>query len=198
MLMKPALASRACCLNAQLRRAGLNAAMPLVLMTDDRQTDWVRAARALPRGSVAVIRARDCKARARLFAALRPIAHLRLLIADDPVLAAKADGLHLPQARMKEAPHWRAMRPGWIITTSAHSLAALLAAREVDAIFLSPVFATASHPGARALTPVRAAFIAAAARVPVYALGGISARNAALLAPAFAGIAAISSLLCET
>jgi hypothetical protein len=31
--------------------------------------------------------------------------------------------------------------------------------------------------------------------VPVYALGGITARNAGLLAPAFSGIAAISSLL---
>jgi thiamine-phosphate pyrophosphorylase len=179
------------------RAAALNAAMSLVLMTDDRDADWPAAARALPRGSVVVIRARDAKSRARLFAALRPIPQLRLLIADDPALAAKADGLHLPQARMKGAPHWRAKHPHWIITTSAHSLAALLAAREVDAIFLSPVFATASHPGAKALTPVRAAFIAAASQTPVYALGGIDSRNAALLAPSFAGIAAISSLLCE-
>ena len=52
-----------------------------------------------------------------------------------------------------------------------------------------------SHSQARPLTPVRAAFIAAQAPVPVYALGGVNARNAALLAPAFSGIAAISSLL---
>jgi len=45
------------------------------------------------------------------------------------------------------------------------------------------------------LTPVRAAFIAALSPVPVYALGGITARNAALLAPAFSGIAAIGSFL---
>jgi thiamine-phosphate pyrophosphorylase len=64
----------------------------------------------------------------------------------------------------------------------------------VDAAFLSPVFATSSHPGAASLTPVRAAFIAAAAPVPVYALGGITARNAGLLAPAFAGLAAITAL----
>jgi hypothetical protein len=32
--------------------------------------------------------------------------------------------------------------------------------------------------------------------VPVYALGGVTARNATLLAPAFAGIAAITAL-CE-
>jgi len=42
---------------------------------------------------------------------------------------------------------------------------------------------------------LRAAFIAALSPVPVYALGGITARNAALLAPAFSGIAAIGSFL---
>ncbi len=171
--------------------------MPLVLLSDDRAADWVRAARALPRFSVVVIRSRDGQSRARLLAALRAVPHLRLLVAGDPVLARQADGLHLPQTRLKEAPHWRASHPHWIITAAVHSLSALLAARAVDAVFLSPVFATASHPGATALPPVRAAFIAAASQVPVYALGGIGARNAALLAPAFAGIAAISSLLCE-
>jgi len=62
-------------------------------------------------------------------------------------------------------------------------------------IFMSPVFATASHKQTRPLTPVRAAFIAAHAPVPVYALGGVTSRNAALLAPAFSGIAAIGSLI---
>lgn len=164
-------------------------------MTDDRHAEWAAAARRLPRGSVVVIRGRDSDARAGLFEALRAVPHLRLLVADDPVLAARADGLHLPETRLCEAPHWRAMRPDWIITASAHSLAALLRARELDAVFLSPVFATASHPGASWLTPARAAFIAAASPVPVYALGGVMARNAALLAPSFDGIAAISSLL---
>ena len=170
--------------------------MPLVLFTDDRDADWARAAHALPRGSVVVIRARHQKDRFRLFEQLRAVPHLRLLVAGDPVLAARADGLHLPEARLREAPRWRARHPGWIITASAHSLGALLTAREVDVVFLSPVFATASHPRASALTPVRATFIAAAARIPVYALGGVDARNAALLAPSFSGIAAIASLLC--
>ena len=93
---------------------------------------------------------------------------------------------------MREAAHWRARHPDWIITSSAHSLRALMHVAHLDAIFLSPVFATASHRGAQPLTPVRAAFIAAQAQVPVYALGGVTARNAVLLAPAFSGIAAIS------
>jgi thiamine-phosphate pyrophosphorylase len=173
----------------------LNADMPLVLMTDDRKADWAGAATRLPRGSMVVVRSCDAKKRAALAETLHGLAPL--LIADDPALALEigAAGLHLPQARMKEAHHWRRRRPDWIITSSAHSLAALLHAHALDAVFLSPVFATTSHAETRALNPVRAAFIAAAAPVPVYALGGITARNAPLLASAFSGIAAIGSLL---
>jgi thiamine-phosphate pyrophosphorylase len=144
---------------------------------------------------VVVVRAREAKQRRALAQKLSDLA--TLLIADDPQLAAQcgAAGLHLPQARMREAAHWRARFPHWVITSSAHSLRALMGAQYLDAVFLSPVFVTASHPAARALTPVRAAFIAARAPVPVYALGGVTSLNAVLLAPAFSGIAAISSLL---
>ncbi|MDB5735188.1 MAG: hypothetical protein JWN16_1825 [Alphaproteobacteria bacterium] len=168
--------------------------MPLVLMTDDRDADWAGAARRLPHGSLVVVRARNAGTRAVLAEALVGIAPL--LIADDPVLAADIGvGLHLPEARMREALHWRCRYPHWIITSSAHSLRALMRAQALDAVFLSPVFPTGSHKGAVPLTPARAAFIAAAAPVPVYALGGVTARNAARIAPAFSGIAAISSLL---
>ena len=169
--------------------------MPLVLMTDDRKADWARAVRALPRGSMVVVRGRDAKTRRVLAEELYGLAPL--LIAGDPDLATEigAAGLHLPERRMKEVNHWRSRFPHWIITSSAHSLRALMGAHHLDAVFLSPVFATASHKGTPPLTPVRAALIAARAPVPVYALGGITARNAALLAPAFSGIAAISSLL---
>jgi thiamine-phosphate pyrophosphorylase len=170
--------------------------MPLVLFTDDSPRDWTGAARLLPRGSAIVIRARDHKARASLFERLSPLPGLRLLIADDPGLAQAADGLHLPEARAREAAHWRVRHPDWIITASAHSLRTLMNLAHVDAAFLSPVFATASHIGAPSLGAARAAFIAAASPVPVYALGGVDGRNASRLAPAFAGIAAIRAL-CE-
>ena len=182
-------------MNLARYQARLNPDMPLVLMTDERRCDWARAARALPRGSLVVVRARDTKKRLALAETLHGIAPL--LIADDPALAAGigAAGLHLPELRMREAFHWRARFAHWIITSSAHSLRALMGAHQLDAVFLSPVFATQSHKQARPLTPLRAAFIAARAPVPVYALGGVTHRNAALLAPAFSGIAAISSLL---
>ncbi len=168
----------------------LNPDLPLVLFTDDSGRDWLAAARRLPCGSIVVLRG---KQRATLLDRLRPLP-LRLLVAEDAVLAGEADGLHLPEQRAREAAHWRCRRPDWIITASAHSLRALMQLRHVDAAFLSPVFATTSHPGATVLTPVRAAFIAAHALVPVYALGGVDARKAPLLAPAFSGIAAITAL----
>lgn len=169
--------------------------MPLVLMTDDRAADWAAAARAMPRGSIAIVRSRTPSARAALAGSLHGL--VTILIADDPELAAQmgAAGLHLPEVRMREAPHWRARHPDWIITSAAHSLGALMHAHGLDGVFLSPVFATTSHVGAAPLTPVRAALIAAASPVPVYALGGVTARNAVLIAPAFSGIAAIGSLL---
>ncbi len=166
--------------------------MPLVLVTDDRDADWAAAARRLPAGSLVVVRARDAARRAAL---ADQLSFARLLIADDPALAAEVGtGLHLPERRMREAAHWRARHPHWIITAAAHSLGALLHAQHLDAVFLSPVFATTSHKGAKPLTPVRAALIAAQSPAPVYALGGITPRNGALLAPAFSGIAAIGSL----
>lgn len=165
------------------------------MMTDDRKADWAAAARRLPPGSVVVARSRDAAQRRALAGQLSGL--VRLLIADDPALASDigADGIHLPEARMREASHWRAHFPHWIITSSAHSLRALLGAQHLDAVFLSPVFATTSHTEVQPLAPARAAFIAAHSPVPVYALGGITARNAALLAPAFSGIAAIGSFL---
>lgn len=164
-------------------------------MTDDRKADWAEAARRLPRGSIVVVRARDAGKRRALAEELFGLA--RLVIADDPDLAQDlgAAGLHLPEARMREAGHWRLRQPDWIITSSAHSLRALMGSAHLDAVFLSPVFATTSHAGAPALNPLRSAMIAARGTVPVYALGGVTARNAALLAPSFSGIAAISSLL---
>lgn len=160
---------------------------------DDRLPDPVAAARALPKGSLVIVRARDAKRRHALGDALRTQTHgLILLAADDPVLADCLHGLHLPEAHARDAAHWRALRPHWVITVAAHSPRGLQAPY-ADAALLSPVFATKSHPGAKTLTPARARLMAQRALLPVLALGGVTARNAALL-PGFSGIAAIGSL----
>ena len=170
---------------------------PLVLMTDDaRLADPLAAARALPRGSMVVVRARDAARREALARALVDLSRTRgltVLVAEDAALASRlgADGLHLPERRAREATHWRARQPRWIITAAVHALRAVPPG--LDAVFLSAVFATASHPERQALSAMRANAMARAMMLPVYALGGIDARNAALLC-GFAGIAAIGAL----
>jgi thiamine-phosphate pyrophosphorylase len=172
-------------------------------MTDDeRLPDPMVAADALPRGSMIVVRERDAARRDQLCRAILKLARrkgLAVLVAGDPLLAAAlgADGLHLPESRLAEAAHWRARFPTFTITAAVHSLRALMRTRplSIDAVFLSPVFATGSHVGREPLTPLRANSIARMSDKPVYALGGINAHNAGSLArDAFAGIAAIGAL----
>ena len=143
-----------------------------------------------------IIRARDAGRRAALVRQLKAIARRRdliLLVADDPRLAQGAAGLHLPESRARQAGHWRAKNPRLFITASAHSLRGLISVVHADALLLSPVFATESHKQARPLTPARARMMARQLRTPVFALGGVTARNAGLL-KGFAGIAAIGAL----
>lgn len=192
---------------AKLARAAiqLNAhsgsALPaLVLMTDDdRLADPVAAARALPRGSMVIVRARQKWLRAKLATDLRSIAragHIKLLIANDADLASRAgaDGLHLSQANAHQASHWRALRPRWIITAAAHSLAACHNSY-ADALLAAPVFPTRSHPDGKALGMIQLRIIARQAQRPLYALGGIGVVTARQLDGAkLAGLAAIGAL----
>jgi thiamine-phosphate pyrophosphorylase len=170
----------------------------LVLMTDEaRLKDPLAAARALPKGSMVIVRSRDAARRRDLALALREIARVQslfLVIAGDVALAARigADGVHLPETRIGEAAAIRA-RHTMLVTAAAHSFAAIRRAEYVDALILSAVFPTASHPGRAALGAVRANLMVRQAPVPVYALGGITGRNARLLA-GFCGIAAIGAL----
>jgi thiamine-phosphate pyrophosphorylase len=199
-LARKKLARAAARLNAASAAPG--AWPPLALMTDDeRLPDPVVAARALPRGSLAIVRARDPKHREILTRELLGVARIRdlvVLVAGDPALAARlgADGLHLPARRAGETLSWRAHFPHFRISVAAHTLGEILRAAQLgaDAVFLASVFPTGSHPRRAALAPLRASFIARAVRIPVYALGGVTAENAARLSSAFSGIAAIGAL----
>lgn len=167
---------------------------PLILMTDDeRLPDPVAAARALPKGSVVIVRARTRQRVVELVQQLLPLARQRgLFLLSAGVLVPGADGVHLPQARVGEAARLRATRR-ILLTASAHSFPALRQTTLVDAVLLSPVFATESHPGRAALSPVRAALMARQSPRPVYALGGITPENARRLS-GFCGLAAIGAL----
>jgi thiamine-phosphate pyrophosphorylase len=194
--------------NLAMTAARLNAGTPhlpaLILMTDERRLpDPLTAARALPKGSAVIVRHTNDAARQRLAETLVPIAReqgLRILIANDAALAERvgADGMHLSEARIAEADYVRPLHPDWIITAATHSEEAVELAGEVhaDAALLSPVFSTLSHPDRITLGPKRFMRIARRGRIPVYALGGVTAANVSLLdGPNVAGIAAIGALI---
>lgn len=66
--------------------------------------------------------------------------------------------------------------PDLLRLATVHSLRELAMAHRVgcDAVFISPVFMTRTHAAATPLGPVRFRLLAARARIPVIALGGMS------------------------
>lgn len=138
------------------------------LMTDERMgAELWTALRRLPPGSGVVLRhfTLSPPARVRLFRRVRAVARARrltLVAAGGPLPGA--DGVH------------RARGAG-LKTWSAHDRREALAARRAGAAvaFVSPIFATRSHPGATALGPMRAAQVACGLGMTVIALGGMDA-----------------------
>jgi len=176
----------------------------LLLVTDqDRLPDPLAAAGRLPPGSGIILRHYSDPERRRLATALSRLCRARglcLLVAEDGRLAAQvgAHGLHFPEHAVAAASPWRRQRPDWLITVAAHSAPALRRAANAGAhaALLSPVFLTASHPGAKALGPLGFARLVHGSPLPVYGLGGINAPNVAQLKRSGAvGIAGISGIV---
>jgi thiamine-phosphate pyrophosphorylase len=182
------------------RRGAARRLPPVLLMTDEiRLPEPLPVARALARGSGVVLRHYGAPDRVALAARLARLPGIVVLVAGDIGLAyaVRAQGLHLPEG---SPPPPRLRRRGFLITMAAHSVPALRRARALgaDAAVLSPVFPTASHPGARPLGPLRFAALARTAGLPVYALGGITAASARRLQRSGAiGFAAIGGLATD-
>lgn len=119
--------------------------------------------------------------------------HGALFLVNGPRAAVErldADGWHLPAA----APAPIDFDRPW--GRSVHNEREIAEATGASWLFLSPVFPTASKPGAAGLGLERLAEWIAATPLPVYALGGVSAANAAACRDAGAhGVAAIRGLL---
>jgi len=154
-----------------------------------RLPDPAKLLAALPPGSGVVFRPyglKDAEAIGRRLRRLTSRLGQILLVAGDARLARRlgADGLHLPEHALLSP-----RRDGLpAVTAAAHGMTAInRAARAgVKGVFISPVFATASHPGAAGLGPLRFAALLRAARrrgLEVYALGGIDAVSWRRLAP---------------
>lgn len=179
------------------RPRGLPAAF---FLTDPKRTKHPeRIAARLPRGWGVIYRHFGAKDRFRqgaLIAAACRRRGLVLLVSADPELARvlRADGVHWPEQRLR---HIRARHPLWIETASAHSRRFIARAAEagVDAVLLSPIFPTKSSGAGAPLEPLRFARLAAGAQLPVYALGGVTAANAARATKHAAGWAAIDAVI---
>ncbi len=182
-------------------------ALPRLWLVSDprRLPDPCAAAARLPRGAGVLARglAPGVLARLRLLARARGLV---LLLGGDAAGALRARcGLHLPDrppgpdllaflaARRRGAPWAR-------LTLAVHGRDAVARGRRLraDCGFVSPAFATASHPGAPALGPLRWAALARQLGRPAVALGGLAPATAGRLPPRgpgrAAGLAAIGAL----
>ncbi|MGQ9370590.1 thiamine phosphate synthase [Azospirillum sp. ST 5-10] len=151
------------------------------------------------------LRDKDLPAAARLDLARALVARAErwgslVTVHGDPQVAqaAGAAGVHLPDGG--DVGRARALLgPDALVGVSAHDAAGLAAAARggADYATLSPVFATSSKPGygpALGLAGLRA--LAAGAPLPVVALGGIGAGNAAaVLGAGAAGIAVMGEAM---
>ena len=159
------------------RRQPRRSCPAVFLMTDERLGDglWTALER-LPRGAGVVVRHYSLPSTVRrtLFEAVRRVARRRglvLLLAGSPreAVAWRADGAH------GRSPHRATTRP-LIRTAPAHDRAEWIAAGRAgcDLIFVSPLFATRSHPGAVPLGHVRAGLLTGAGRDRAVLLGGMT------------------------
>ncbi len=178
--------------------------LALVAVTDEKRGgDPLAMAARLPAGSTVIFRHYMAPNRATLAMKLAVLCRekrLKLMIAGDLALALEARaGLHLPEGLAKQAsPRIRLwVRRGGHLTAAAHGRAALSHAARLgaEAALLSPVFATASHPGARSLGLPGFRRLARGAKLPVIALGGIDANSIRKVRGApIAGVAAVGAL----
>lgn len=182
-------------------RARMRALPDWIVMTDEaRLADPAPLLGTLPPASMLIVRDRDavrCLDRARALASSPRIGRTLVLAAipRPPRGPAGLDGFHIPERALR---FWtrtaiRRLGPG-LLTAAAHDGRAIRRAWRTgaDAVLLSPVLPTRSHPGQRALGLMRFAALARTSPLPVYALGGIAAADIRrVLAAGAAGIAGI-------
>lgn len=184
--------------------AARNPLPPLLFFTDPHRTPHPeRVIGRLPRGSGVVFRAfgaPDAVARGLGLARQARRRGLVFLVGADTRLAVRlrADGVHLPQRMAGRAGTIAALRRRFLVTGAAHDLPAALRGWRagVNAIVVSPVFASASTPAARPLGVLRFNALIRRVGAPAYALGGVNGRTIRRLNGSGAvGVAAIDGVL---
>ena len=136
---------------------------------------------------------------------LLPLCHqygAPLIVNDDPELAreAGADGVHIGQEDMAYEQARRLLGPDKIIGVSAHNPREALAAQDAGADYLGcgAVFGSATKDGVQTLTPAGLREICRSVRIPVVAIGGITAENLPQLRGTGAwGAAVVSAIFAQ-
>ena len=180
------------------RRGGRATAPALWLFTDDtRLPDPLPAIGRLPTGLSGVVFRHDDwpdrSALARKVARLCRARGIVLSVAGDWRLAAAVGaGVHLRGGRLPSGLPRSLPRS----TASAHGVAEAVRARRAGAalVFLSPVFATASHAGARPLRATGWNRLARGAGPGAAALGGVSGVRVRSLPATCAAVGAITAM----
>ncbi|WP_169566586.1 thiamine phosphate synthase [Sneathiella limimaris] len=168
---------------------------------DNRSTDLPSVIARLPSDTGVIFRHYDHPKRKELAAVILNQCARRQLpcfIAKDAAVAylMGADGVHLPEYMIPRIPLLKHRYHGLLISVACHNRRSLLTAERLgaDLAFLSPLFPTKSHPGARTLSPIKASTsINLLKNMPVYGLGGVTANKLKRLKLAgFKGFGAIS------
>lgn len=123
----------------------------------------------------------------------------RLLVNDrlDVALAAGADGVQLPSRGIPPRAARSVAGGSFLIGVSTHAVeeARRAEADGADFALFGSVFPTASHPGSAGQGIEQVAAVARAVRIPVIAIGGITAeRVGAVMHAGAAGVAVISAI----
>ncbi len=174
------------------------------LFTDEGRTpDLPMTLNALPKNVGVIFRHYDAENRCELAHEISEHCKkldLPLLIAGDWRLAraCQAEGVHLPQYMIKQAPVIKRADPRLVISAACHNEKSLRQAEQagVDFAFLSPLFPTKSHADAKGLNRARIAGLVRSVDMPVYGLGGINVETIThLRGTGICGIGAIEGLV---
>ena len=159
------------------------------MMTDGKYlVEWKKLLENIPMGTGVIFRDYDHPQRRHLayeYAEYCARRNLILLVSGDIGLSRELGvGVHMPEKQASSLVR-QTVPPKTLVTQSAHNLKALLSAmrNKADAVIVSPVFATMSHPDVRPLGVVRFAQLCRMTTIPIFALGGINATNIRRLRP---------------
>ena len=175
----------------------------IIFITDSAKFDPIPTCRKLPKNSIVILRDYDLEPIKRLELAktLKKICQRRkllFLVGKTPELAikVKANGMHLPEFMIGQLPKIRQNQPNWLVTAASHSHKSSYKAQKLgaDAVLISPVYKTNSHPNTKPLGIHKAKKLQAT-HIFNYALGGCKLRHLNQLKSVnFQGIACISGL----